>query len=264
MSLRNIGLLVLALTVLLIPYPNYCAQNQNPQTTEPKQQAEDDSSDQDQLKPIMGYRFIIQGNFSGHGKRITLTEHFLDGRTNQESPKFYQDIDYDELVKITYEKEPISIMTSDDPSVESLLIAKGGQLLGLSYVKNEGDLDGDGRDEISYVIHAADWSACNVCIIVGYRNGHWNKLASFEIHESWLPPLPEFQEQFDMFGVAGLNSTAGDEETNKKLEKQLLEFPGLITFLSPGEISVCTWNIGEGEQKIIKLQEETPIPLLTE
>jgi hypothetical protein len=209
--------------------------------------------DEGSLRPVHGYRFVVSGAFAQAGRRTRLTERFLDGRTGKESPKFYRDLDYDALVALTCAKDPIVELQPSDPSVRPLVLEGLGQVFGFAYVRNEGDLDGDGRDELSYVVDYADWSALNRCVVVGYHRGRWKELASFAIHESWLPRLPDFQQQFWLFGVAGRGTSPGDRRTNRRLERRLAAFPGFIRKVAPGRIRVREYDLGDARTRILRL-----------
>ncbi|MGG9961194.1 hypothetical protein [Ferruginibacter sp. SUN106] len=114
------------------------------------------------IKPVFGYRFIISGDFDGDGKKEQLIEHFFSGVDNKETNKFYEGLsDYDQLVALTVKKDPVSFVLSDNKNIDTLGISSTSQLLGLSFLKNEGDLNGDGTDEVSYVVNWASWSSVN-------------------------------------------------------------------------------------------------------
>ena len=209
--------------------------------------------DASSLSPVQGYRFVVSGAFAQAGRQTRLTERFLDGRTGKESPKFYRDLDYDALVALTCAKDPIVELQPDGPHVSPLVLEGIGQVFGFAYVRNEGDLDGDGRDELSYVVDYADWSALNRCVVVGYRRGRWKELASFAIHESWLPELPDFQQQFWLFGVAGRGTSPGDRRTNRRLEQRLAAFPGFLRRVAPGRIRVREYDLGDVRTRVLRL-----------
>jgi len=145
------------------------------------------------LTPIWGHRFTITGDFNGDDLTETLTEHYFDGKKNTETNKFYEDIEFDSLVSLTIKKNPISFVASTNKHIDTLHISSGGQLLGLSYLKNEGDLNDDGTDEISYVIDWADWSNLNTCHLMTLRNNKWSELYSFSI---WNWQIPDNLEGF--------------------------------------------------------------------
>ena len=114
------------------------------------------------LKPVFGYRFMITGDFDGGGKKETLTEHFFSGIDHKETYKFYENGGYDTLLALNGKKKTYCFLSGSNKSIQPLTIATKQQL-GIAYLKNEGDLDGDGADEISYVVDWADWSNVNFC-----------------------------------------------------------------------------------------------------
>lgn len=195
-------------------------------------------------KPIMGYRFFINGDFDGDGKKETLTEHYISGVDGKETNKFYDSsVDYDQLVALTIKKEPISYITCGNKKIDTLFISDGGQLLGLSMLRNEGDLNGDGRDEISYIVNWADWSSVNSCHIYSYTKKGWRLLHTFEIRDWQLPDLPETQKIIGLFGVVDINSTHGNDTINAFLEKEVKNFPGFISRIKKGLITVETFTV---------------------
>lgn len=82
-------------------------------------------------------------------------------------------------------------MISDSNKIDTLLIASGPQVSGVLFIKNEGDLNGDRTDEISYVIHWADWSCLNTWHIATFKNKKWEELLTFPIFEWQLDNLDE-------------------------------------------------------------------------
>jgi hypothetical protein len=194
-------------------------------------------------KPILGNHFMITGDFDGDGRRDTLREHFVSMKNGGETNKFYDSLDtYDQLVALTVQKEPLSFVTSDNHRIDTLLIAAGGQVLGLSYLKNEGDLDGDGADEISYVGDRADWSSLNSCHVMSYKHHKWKEIFSFNIWDWQIPPLPQFPTIYGPFGVSDVVSTMSNDSINKKLQQDLDAFPGFIKKIKNNEIRVIYRN----------------------
>jgi hypothetical protein len=195
------------------------------------------------LKPVFGFRFEIIGDFDGDGKREKLKEHFYSKINNKESNKFYENLsDYSQLVALTIKKEPFSFVKSDNSRVDTLRIYSGGQHLGLSYLKNEGDLNGDGTDEVSYVINWADWSNLNTWHLVTYQNKKWTELYSFPIWDWQLPDLPETFNQYGVFGLEEKVINTTTDATNMQIEKELSEFSGLIKKINTNRIQVIYRN----------------------
>jgi hypothetical protein len=189
------------------------------------------------LRPVFGYRFVITGNFDGSGKIDTLTEHFFSALTHKETNKFYEDADYDQLVDSGYKKKTYCFISSSNKHIESLPIETKPQF-GLSYLKNEGDLTGDGTDDISFVVNYADWSSVNFCIIMAYKKGKWQRIFSFEIRDSQLPELPQVNELYGPFGLQDAVIDEGNYPANKLIEKRLKAFGGLIKKISNNNIRV--------------------------
>jgi len=113
-------------------------------------------------------------------------EHYFDSETNKEVAKFIEGM---EDATRTMRISPFSFMLSDNNKIDTLKIASGAQVSGVLFIKNEGDLNEDGRDEISYVIHWSDWSSLNTWHIVTYRNNQWEEFLKFPITEFQLDRL---------------------------------------------------------------------------
>lgn len=147
------------------------------------------------LVPEWGQRFRVSGDFNGDGQRETLTERYVSSVNNRDTNKYARGIDFDSLVALAIAKEPHVFLSSSDGMVPVLEIARTGQLFGLQFLKNEGDLDGDGGDDLSYVVEWADWSNVNTWHLVGLKNGIWEELYSFPIWEWQLySDKPAFKE----------------------------------------------------------------------
>jgi hypothetical protein len=189
------------------------------------------------LKPIFGYRFVIKGDFNGDGKTEILTEHFISGLDKKETNKFYDSLDYDRLVDVIVKKYPISFVTCNNSLIDTLHIDDQIGSFGLSFLKNEGDLDGDGADEISYVVDWADWTSLNGCNIMTYKNKKWEKLYSIPIWEWQLPDLPNISNAYGLFGIEGKVNMANDT-LNRKLQEELENFPGFIKKIKTNIIQV--------------------------
>jgi len=187
---------------------------------------------------VLGYRFSIKGDFDGDGNIEELMEHFIDGKTGKETNKFYSGISYEELVERTVAKTPNSFASCSNSDIDTLHFARQDQLLGLSYLKNEGDLNGDGADEISYVVNWADWSNINTCHIVSFVAGKWKNLYSFPIRDWQLPDLPETKSEYDPMGLKNKQPISESDEQ----EGLLHTFEGLIKPITPNVIEVIYMN----------------------
>lgn len=194
-------------------------------------------------KPVFGYRFTITGDFNGDGVKEKLMEHYYSGVENRETYKFDEGLtEYDQLVEAAEKKKPISFVLSDNKKIDTLHIASSPQLFGLSYLKNEGDLNGDGTDEVSYVVNWADWSNLNTWNIVTYKKGHWEELYSFSIWDWQLPDLPGTFNDYGLFGLQNKVINKEKDSINKRAEKDLAEFKGLVKKVGPNKIRIIYMN----------------------
>lgn len=193
-----------------------------------------------ELLPVFGYRFVIKGDFDGDGKSERLTEHYFSTIDKQEMNKFFDGVeDYADMVDSVIKRDPKSFILSDDKSIDTLQISSGGQLFGVSYLKNEGDLNGDGTDEVSYVIDYADFSNLNTWHIVTYKNRKWQELYQFPIWDWQLPNLPTSSNQYGLFGTENKNiDTSEDIET----EWELHDWRGLVRKIQSNKIEVIYRN----------------------
>jgi hypothetical protein len=203
------------------------------------------------LTPVFGYRFTITGDFNGDGKKEKLTEHYFSNITQQETNKFCEKLDYDSLVSLTKLKKPHSFVLCNDKKINTLEISQNPQLLGLSYLKNEGDLNGDGTDEVSYVVNWADWSNVNTWHIVTYKNDKWRDIYSFSIRDWQVPDLPRTHNQYGMMGLDKKIIITKDTSAEKKIEKRFDAFEGLVKKIAPNKIRIIYMNPEIVEDTII-------------
>lgn len=220
-----------------------------------------DTSDLSYYKPLWGYRFFITGNFSGTGKIDTLLEHYYSQLTHKETNKFFEGIEYDDMVGLAVKQKPWSFMMSTNKKIDTLQITKeNSQNFGIEWIKNEGDLLGDGKDEISYVVNWADWSSINTCHIVTYTKGGWKEIFSFMVHDWEIPPLPDYQTEYGLFGAAGGHSTNQNDTANQRMLSDLKKFSGFVQRVAPGVIQVHTWTIDANDTMLkVDLIHHTPI-----
>ncbi len=208
-------------------------------TTHPKEASK-------KLIPVFGYRFKITGDFDGDGKKEQLTEHFYSKIDHKETNKFYENGDYDTLVALTAKKKPYCFLSCNYKKIADLQIASKDQLLGLSYLKNEGDLDRDGGDEISYVINWADWSNVNTWHIMTYKGGKWEELYSFPVWDWQIPDLPQTYNQYGPMGLQDKIINTENDSANRLIEKNLNDFKGLVKKITNNKIQVIFSNNDKG------------------
>lgn len=210
------------------------------------------------LKPVLGYRFIIEGDFNGDGKKEKLIEHYYSEKEKKETCKYYENIEeLDQLIAVTIRKQTRSYLLSDAKKIDTLNFNYLDNF-GLAFLKNEGDLNGDGTDEISYVLDYADYSSLNSWHIATYKNNQWKDIYTFPIWDWQLPDLPDAPNQYGLFGVQNKIITTENDSLNKALEKQIKEFKGLVHKVKKNRIEVIyrTDDADEGK-KIVKLDKLT-------
>ncbi len=186
------------------------------------------------LKPINGYRFVVKGDFDGDGKKEVLTEHFCSGLDHKETNKFYDSLDYGDYQYIDYLKQINAFVNCSNKHIDTI---RGTGGLGLLLLKNEGDLDGDGGDELTLVRDNADYSNCNHCELLSYKRHKWRVMYSFSIRDMQIPPLPKAATLYGLFGSYGVVFSPSDS-IDRLLERQLKEF-GFIKKLRNGKIWVA-------------------------
>jgi hypothetical protein len=205
-----------------------------------------------ETKPVAGYRFAVQGDFNGDGLTETLTEHYTSGPGQPETNKFYDSlVNIDQLIALTARKQAFSFVSCSNGKIDTLQICSGRRHFGLSLLNNEGDLNGDGSDEISYVVNWADWSSLNTCYLMGYTGNRWEKLYSFSIWDWQLPDLPQTYSQYGLFGLEDKIINTTDTRANQQIEQQLNEFEGFIKLVKPGTIQIRYRNEESFEDTIV-------------
>lgn len=133
-------------------------------------------------------RLVVCGDFDGDKKTDTLKESFYSESELKEVSK-QVDSDYDRSLSIATTKKVVSQLTAKNLAPLTL---DRYHSFGLLWLKNEGDLNNDGKDEIGLVIDWMDWSAVNTYRIYTYRNHKWRLIYSFEIREfDLLKPKPD-------------------------------------------------------------------------
>lgn len=189
-----------------------------------------------------GHRFKLLADVNGDGRADTLTERFVDPATGQETDKFIVDTPYDSLAARIWRMAPKCFVECSDKSVGRLVIRRGDSF-GLAHCMNEGDLNGDGREEIGWVGDWVDYSNVNTYHITSWNGSKWVELASFEMWEWQLPDLPGSIREFGLFGQTG---------------RQILD-----SILTEEPAADLVWPAGQGRIHVLGKTEEADLDTLT-
>lgn len=151
-------------------------------------------------KEIFGHRFEVLADVNGDGKSDTVREVYWSQALGREAAKFLADVPYDTLVWRAAELNPAVFLRWGGGPEFALPTSAG---FGLALLVNEGDLDGDGADELGYVPDNADWSNTTTYHVIGLRGGRWRELFAFPIWEWQLHDLPGNTREYGLVGQMG-------------------------------------------------------------
>jgi hypothetical protein len=172
--------------------------------------------------PIMGYRFMVTGDFDGDRKIDTLYEHYTDSTFKIEAPKYYDsqdsNFDYSDVIFLNEYLNKQSFIQWKGKDVKIF----GGQL-GFHYIENCGDVNLDGKDEILVVNQWSDWSNLNHAVIYTFKQKQWKKIFSIPIWEWQFPLTPSVSMIPGLFGNFQFSTTIGDS-SDIVLEQELKTF----------------------------------------
>jgi len=172
--------------------------------------------------PVMGYRFVIFGDFDGDQKTDTLVERYTDSTFLKEAPKYYDYtdtfFDYGDLVLLSQYLERQSFI-----EWQKYNLKLGGGQLGFHYIENCGDLNLDGKDEILLVRQWSDWSNLNHAYIYTLHKNQWKEIYAIPIWEWQFPLTPSASMIPGMFGNYDFGIIENDS-LNVLVEKELQDF----------------------------------------
>jgi len=149
---------------------------------------------------VFGHRFAAIADVNGDGRQDTVREVYWSRTLGREAAKFLADAPYDTLVQRAGELEPLVVLRWGGEPADTLPVSSG---FGLALLVNEGDLDGDGAEELGYVPDNADWSNRTTYHVTGLRNGQWHELFAFPIWEWQLNDVPGNTRAYGLIGQTG-------------------------------------------------------------
>ena len=193
-----------------------------------------DPCDTARAKRVMGYRFIITGDFNGDKKTDTLIERFTDS-TGKETNKYFEkggDAYYSHCVEARRKTQhffQVKGFSSDTLYCDHLCFAE-----------NLGDLDGDGADEIGFIGDNGDFSSLSSYHVYQLKKKKWSRLLRIPTWEWIFPPTPEVANTYYLFGHYN-NKRIDSDTMNLKLENELSEFT-FVKKLGGGWVEFYTRN----------------------
>jgi hypothetical protein len=190
---------------------------------------------------MLGSRLNVYADVNGDGIKDTLTEKYVSQITGKELSKLKDtSVSYNDFIKHIDSQKAYCYLSAGNHEFDSLVISSQPQLLGLLYIKNEGDLDDDGGEEISYVINWADNSNTNECILMSYKNNQWIELYRFDIFETMVPELPGSNIESSPLGSQLVSNTKENNKILKQQQEEYAHFKGLIRKVGKRKIEVNT------------------------
>ena len=151
------------------------------------------------VTPIMGYRFVVMGDFEGSHIVDTLYERYTDSTFQHEAPKYYEsadtNFDYGDVIFLNEYLAKASFIEWKKLNIQ----LSGGQL-GFHYLENCGDINLDGKDELLVVKQWADFSNINHAYIYTIENMQWKEIFSIPIWEWQFPETPSASMIPGLFG----------------------------------------------------------------
>jgi hypothetical protein len=151
----------------------------------------------DSFGPDMGQRLSISGDFDGDGTIDTLTEFFCSGLTDKETCKYYDSIEYYDHWFINDMKQTYCFIAAKNKLVDTIWISDEYPDFGLFTLRNEGDLDGNGTDEITIGRDPCDASSLNHVDLLTYTKTGWQVMYYIPVWEWQVQQNDVFENEDD-------------------------------------------------------------------
>ena len=130
-------------------------------------------------------RLKISGDFNGDTKIDTLFESYISSLTQKETSKRLDSTDWEKNVELIIKNKPLCRLYSNIDGVDTLIITRDAQQIGIALLEDLGDLNREPGDELGYIINWADDSNINSYYIISLsREKKWKQLFRFQINES--------------------------------------------------------------------------------
>jgi len=159
-----------------------CTRNGNNKTSSELTLSINKNADTNSIKEF-GDRYSIVGDFNGDKMVDTVFESYISSLTNKETYKKQNTVDWEKNIDLIVKKLPVTRLYASIPTVDTFIVTKEAQQIGLFHFRNLGDLNEDGKDEIGYAINWSDNSNLNHYHIVSIIDNKFKEIFSFEINE---------------------------------------------------------------------------------
>lgn len=169
--------------------------------------------------PIMGYRFIVTGDFNGDHIQDTLVEHYTDSLQTKEVAKYDTAFDYFDSWRLAELFNKKSFLSGTTNAFKKL----NGGILGFIYIENCGDVSGDGFDDLFVVPHQGGASNCVHGYFYTLKKNEWKVLWSTGVWQWQFPPTPDAAMAPGLFGSFAVEYSTTDS-INNALEDQLKKY----------------------------------------